>query len=67
MKRKDFKESNSAYVKGIETKLKEMQEENRMLIKSLKEQGSRLEKLEDIVMQALAKTPQTSNNEVSEV
>ncbi|KAK9166420.1 hypothetical protein Scep_001611 [Stephania cephalantha] len=35
--------------------------------KSLQEHGSRLEKLEDIVMQALGKTPHTSNNELDEV
>ncbi|KAK9112352.1 hypothetical protein Scep_019871 [Stephania cephalantha] len=67
MKRKDFKESNSTYVKRIETELKEIQEENRMLKRSLQEQGSRLEKLEEIIMQALAKTPRTYNNELDEV
>ncbi|KAK9135843.1 hypothetical protein Syun_015173 [Stephania yunnanensis] len=67
MKRKDFKESNSAYVKRIEIELKETQEENRMLKISLQEHESILEKLEDIVMQVLGNTSHTSNNELDEV
>ncbi|KAK9167199.1 hypothetical protein Scep_002390 [Stephania cephalantha] len=49
-----------------EIELKETQEENHMLKKSLQEHKSRLEKLEDIVMQVLGKTPRTSNNELDE-
>ncbi|KAK9132465.1 hypothetical protein Scep_011993 [Stephania cephalantha] len=49
-----------------ETERKETQEENRMLNKSLQEHGSRLEKLEDIVIQAIGKTLPTFNNELNE-